>query len=87
MVQPTIIKGDVIFKLHDQDGLPFDTIIELLRERGWGFDTYTWILEAKKANWSDKKIKTTLFNNLITHKEKGKEIINRILTDLNRSQI
>jgi len=77
----TIIKGDVIFRLHDQDGLPFDTIVEMLRERGWGFDTYTWILEAKKAGWKDKKIKTTLFSNLTTHKEEGKEIIESILND------
>lgn len=57
--------GKDIFKLHDQFGLPFETIVDLLREEGKGFNCEEWIECAVKAKWKSKKIKDTLKYNYV----------------------
>jgi len=53
-----VILGEFVFKLMDQEGLPFDIILLELKEKNLTFDIQDFILSAiKSKNFSKKKLK------------------------------
>ena len=49
-----------VFKLFDTYGIPLDLIIETLNEHSYLVDWYQFVLDAKKAGWKTKRIRSAI---------------------------
>ena len=59
----SVVSGNVIFKLMDTHGLPFDIILCELHDRGLAFNVHEFIISAiKSKNFSRKRLTNLLID-------------------------
>lgn len=61
----TIIDGSFVLYMIDTVGMPFDLVLEELKNRGWRFDVKGFINAALASkNYTEERLKVLFSNNL-----------------------
>jgi alanyl-tRNA synthetase len=62
--QRPVIKGEVAFFLMDSQGLPFDILLDVLKEHGYAFDFVGFAKAAKQSkNFTRERLELLFSNN------------------------
>ena len=80
MREVTLLDGKKIFKLMDQEGVPFEVICDILRSKDACFDLRSFAVAAyESGNYTISTLRKALL--YVCKSEKEKELINSVFKD------
>lgn len=72
-----VLNGETVFRMIDSDGIPFEVVCHILRERGIGFDLKQFVVSAySSGNYTYTSLKKVLLREAKT--ESAKRLIEKL---------